>query len=198
MKTSNLVQAFRRAFEVLQVITTAVFKRGGNDEHIEAILKNQKLVDQIADLIVGVTKAAKDLVVNHCLSLKDAIDAGTYDWVNSDINESNFPSSEHHEHTYETRLFHFDCDMDSDEVIKKMKEDGFDSADLRTGLAYGEKNPDVQREFPVILLGSVVRLDGYRCVPCLGGDGSDRGLRLDYCGGWWSRHYRFLGVRKVL
>jgi len=65
-------------------------------------------------------------------------------------------------------------------------------------LAFGAAFPDLQRKFPIVLLGSVASIDGSRDVAVLGRRGSERRLflfRRDYD---WDEYCRFLAVRKNL
>lgn len=78
-----------------------------------------------------------------------------------------------------------------------MAKDGKRPATLRELLAFGEANPELQREFPIIALGSVwVYRRGDRRVVCLGRYGSERRLRLDWYEYCWLACCRFLIVGK--
>ncbi|MBU4315415.1 hypothetical protein KJ673_03345, partial [Patescibacteria group bacterium] len=64
-------------------------------------------------------------------------------------------------------------------------------------LAFGATYPEVQRQFPIICLGSSwVDRGGRRHAPFLSGYGSGRELRLGWCGSVWDGYCRFLAVRK--
>jgi hypothetical protein len=64
-------------------------------------------------------------------------------------------------------------------------------------LAFGEKYPDVQREFPVVALGSAWRDSvGNRHVPYLVRHAGRRLLYLYWLGCEWDSGYRFAAVRK--
>lgn len=61
----------------------------------------------------------------------------------------------------------------------------------------GEIQPNLQREFPIVALGSVWRDGGGgRHVPVLGCGGAGRRLSLGWFEFGWDDGYRFLGVRK--
>jgi len=58
-------------------------------------------------------------------------------------------------------------------------------------------HPELQKQFPIIALGSVWRdSSGSRQVPYLGVGAYDRKLYLDDFGLDWAARCRFLGVRK--
>jgi len=74
---------------------------------------------------------------------------------------------------------------------------GLCPATLQELCAFGEKYPDIKREFPVVALGSVyVDLGGRRVVPCLGFWLAGRELYLSGWGGEWFPVCRFLAARK--
>ena len=127
--------------------------------------------------------------------LADMIAAGKYDWVNSNINEENF-SPETLALGSEPKLYHFNCNTSLENAITLMDKDGYRPGTLGDILTYGAKNPEEQREYPIIALGSVVSVGGSRYVACLAGDDSERGLDLYWFGGGWGARYRFLAVCK--
>ena len=64
-------------------------------------------------------------------------------------------------------------------------------------LAFAKAHPDVQRQFPLLGLGSVwVDSSGDRTVLCLYERNVDRLLGLTWCDGVWNSGFRFLAVRK--
>jgi hypothetical protein len=94
-------------------------------------------------------------------------------------------------------LYHPDRDIESDDVVKELDQMGLKAAILQELCAFGEKYPDIQREFPIVALGSVcVDPDGVRHVPDLDYWGARRLLGLDDWDGEWFPHYRFLAARK--
>jgi len=92
-------------------------------------------------------------------------------------------------------LFHFGRDMHSDPVIAEMPKFGFEPPLIEHCLAFGAQHPEVQRQFPIVFLGSSCLVSGDRGVPYLGRRVSERGLGL-YCFGLdWDGPYRFAAVR---
>ena len=64
-------------------------------------------------------------------------------------------------------------------------------------LDYGSRNPEEQRKYTIVGLGSVGGVDGgRRYVPYLDKVGSKRGLYLRGWGDVWHSSCRFLAVRK--
>ena len=77
-----------------------------------------------------------------------------------------------------------------------MDKAGFKPATIWDLLGLAVKEPNLQRKFPVVALGSVCVLDGERHAPYLHEGGDGRGLVLGWFGGGWEDCYRFAGVRK--
>ncbi|MFH1990409.1 MAG: hypothetical protein ABIJ19_00960 [Patescibacteria group bacterium] len=87
--------------------------------------------------------------------------------------------------------------MGTGEVLSELDKMGLRPVTLKELLALGEGFPNLQREFPIIALGSVWDSDNFRHCPRLGGDTSERILFLSWITGrWWGDGYRFAAVRK--
>lgn len=142
------------------------------------------------------------LNVNPRVSLRDRIAAGHYDWWNENILK--WRREDQPVYTGESPVSvvveysHFNKDISTDEAEHRMTETGYRLANLEELLAHGEKNPDEQRQFPIVALGSVFvgPQHGSRCSPSLGGGVSGRKLSLDYRDDDWNADCRFAGVRK--
>ena len=200
---SELLKNFGKMFEVVKVLVNAVLDMGGNDEDILRILKDKKLAAEIAKQIMaerGITipDGCEVLSVDYALKLIDAITAAAFDWKNDDIVEKNFPNQAHEtgEQNIQVKLYHFGKDMSSEDVVSAMDKDGFRPATLRELLAYAVKNPDEQRKYSIVGLGSVWSRGDGRGVPCLSLSGRGRGLGLGWWGGGWRGYCQFLAVRK--
>ncbi|MFZ0670383.1 MAG: hypothetical protein WAM50_08695 [Pseudolabrys sp.] len=59
------------------------------------------------------------------------------------------------------------------------------------------KNPNEQRQYPIVGLGSFAEVLGSRYVPYLYGRGAGRGLDLLWWDVVWYGHYRFLAQALV-
>lgn len=139
-------------------------------------------------------------VVNYSLSLEGMIAAGNYDWANDDITPKRFPLKGEGEVEFEDTVFHFDRDITSEEAVKLItaadSKNPWEPGKIENLLAYGAKNPEEQRKFPIIGLGSVCKVLGYRDVPFLYRSASERELFLGWWDGDWGAFCRFLAVRK--
>ena len=131
---------------------------------------------------------------------KQAIADGKYDWKNSDITTKNFPVSPEmigKKSDISAKLFYFNRDISSDDAISEMDKAGYRPATLMELLVLGFLFPELQRQFPIVALGSVWRnANVNRYVPCLSAGNSRRGLNLGWLDSNWDACCRFLGVRK--
>lgn len=141
------------------------------------------------------------IVVDYGISLAEMIKTGKYDWVNDDIVAKNFPiqiqAQGNEKQELEITLFHFNRYIGSDDAIKEIDKAGYRPVSLAELLALGTSQPELQRQFPIIALGSVWQ-DRYgdRYVPYLWLDGSDRCLYLFLFESDWFPLFRFAVARK--
>lgn len=186
---TTLRQALRRTRELRNQIENLLL--GDEGDIIEAELK--KFVAKRPCWVVKETKVVG--AVTKVTTLADMITAGKYDWVNSDITEANFPMPSLLVLGSDPKLYHFDRDISSKNAIKEMAKDGYRPATIWDLLDYGAKNPELQRQFPIVALGSVCEVRGFRVVTYLGRNDSKRNLSLYWIGYDWGRVFRFLAVR---
>ncbi len=137
------------------------------------------------------------VTVNYDRSVEDGIKAGKYDWANNDITLSHFPSEETGTKEVSVELIHFGQDKTTDEVLSELDKKELRPATLKELLALGEKYPGLQREFPIIALGSVWQDPyGNRYCAYLCRYDAERDLDLDWIDGRWDGYCRFAAVRK--
>ena len=174
------------------------------------VIENSNLsIRQVIELIENSNTKSKEVIdtyneilltVDYTKTLEEAIADGKYDWKNIGIVAKNFPISiEIVEKKIElaTKLFHFNRRVSSEDATLQMDRDGYRSATLRELLVLGALNPELQKQFPIIALGSIWRAAGDDCcVVCLSVDSSGRKLSLYWFGLDWDARDRFLGVRK--
>jgi len=135
--------------------------------------------------------------VDYGMSLADMIVAGQYDGKNSDINSRNFPIKGEGTVNVNLELVHLDKSASFEDVLAYLEANGMRPATVEELLAFGATYPEIQREFPIICLGSSwVYPDGNRRVPVLRRRGSRRSLSLSWFTYGWPEHCRFLAVRK--
>lgn len=135
--------------------------------------------------------------VNYNLAVEKAVRAGNYDWSDSDITAGHFPITKSGKAAVKVELVHFAKTMSSDKVLAELDAQGLRPAEFHELLALGAAHPELQREFPIIALGSVwLGPHGYRRVASLDRGGSERSLLLDWFGSDWLEGCRFAAVRK--
>ena len=180
---------------------TAIQELGGTAEDIyNALKEDSPLVKEFARLAIEAGRKARNtfhLLVNSDRSVEDGVKAGRYDWSNSDINSSNFPSNRKGKTEEDIYLIHFDKVMSTDTVLAELDKMGLRSAGIQHALAFGEKYLDVQREFPIIFLASVWQYpSGSRRCPVLIGSDVRRDLHLHWLDVVWGGGDRFAAVSK--
>ncbi len=158
------------------------------------------LLDKVADTIVEFVKQAKAIYaifVDYAMSTGEMLKLGKYDWINDNITSNHFPAKGVGKMETKIELLHFNRNISSEKALEEMDKAGYRAAEAHELLAFGAKYPNVQREFPVVALGSIwCDPGGDRGVVCLGGDGAGRGASLGWFRGVWGDYWRFAVVRK--
>jgi hypothetical protein len=138
------------------------------------------------------------ITIDYGMSLEDMIAAGKYNWKNIYIKAKKFPVQGEGVVQYQAKLFRFDRYISSEHAVAAIKashrKTRWEPAKIEHLLAYGAKNPEEQRQYPIVGLGSVAEVHGSRRVPFLD---AERGLSLDWWDGGWDGDFRFLAVRKL-
>jgi hypothetical protein len=131
-------------------------------------------------------------------TLAEAIAAGKYDgYMSHGITSERFSESKETFGEKEVYLFHLNRNIAHKDAITKIDTAGYRPATFMDLLALGENQPDLQRQFPIVALGSSAEWNGASYVPVLLGTSNDRRLVLNREGGYgWSSDCRFLVVNK--
>jgi hypothetical protein len=156
---------------------------------------------KIAEAALTLISALKVLAIDYTLSLAYMVKSGGYDWVNPDITPENFPITGSGVEEVEYMLVHPNIYISSKDAISAIKAEdknnSWQPAAIQHLLAFGAKNPEEQRKYPIVALGSVAQFHGFRRVACLFGVDVGRSLDLFDWAGDWDASFRFLAVRKV-
>lgn len=177
----------------------ALVKKAGGDEKVRKILSGElkiQLLSTTAEAVVVPTDVDQFMTVNPDLAFAERIKRGNYGWTNSDLTEKKFPVTEDQYGEWEWKLFHFNRSISSEDAIRLIQEDGFEPAQTGHILTFGEINPEEQRKYPIIGLGSVAVVDLDRHVPVLWDGVGGRRLDLYWFDDVWNDRCRFLGVRR--
>ena len=205
---SEFVSSAGTVFELVKKLSDEVNGLGGSDDDLRQIISGDGVARQIAELLVARSEPRSyDLSVDYSRPLAEVVAAGGYNYVNDNITEENFPTVKgnpidpvvHPGGVVVTQavLVHLDRVVDSDDVLGELERQGLRPGTMFELAHFGEQHPDIQRQFPVVALGSVWALsNGDRDVGYLGEDGDDRGFGLDWYDLRWSAYCRFLAFRK--
>lgn len=182
-------------YDLFKRVSAEVSRRGGNPDLTNI---NDQLVADLADRIVAaqVTQSFS-LVLDYSKSVEQMLADGGYDYKNSSITDGHFPRKAKGSVTITPELVHFDRFISSDDALKELSKRGLRPATMAELLAFGSKYPDLQRQFPIVALGSVWTVrSGCRGVGYLCGGASGRDVGLCWFDGGWGADCRFLAVRK--
>jgi len=186
-------------FDLDCLLRDAVLAKGGTEAFLDRLNRpeGRVFIENFADMLVKAerkTSKVFPVTIDYNRTLDQMIAACACGYNNPSITTANFPISGTGIVPQEIILIDLDHDVEGDEVLRELTAVGLEPARIEHALAFGEKYPDVQRERPVVFLGSV--WDGR--VPYLDGWRDERGLRLSDWHDGWSRDCRFAAVRKVL
>lgn len=134
--------------------------------------------------------------IDYSRSIANYVVLGKYDSVDKQITDDNFPSTETGKVMRKLILLHFNRDLSSKQAIPKIIKAGCRSACMKELLTFGERYPQVQKDFPIVALGSVAQLGSDKFVGCLYSHEGDRRASLRYDAGSWGDHFRYLAVRE--
>lgn len=125
-RKSELTSVLGKSKDVMPSLIEGCEDRGGDGSEIFRINTDQKLRDQIVDLLIANRDAIYTVTVNRNLNLKAMIAAGRYDWINPDITDKHFPLDAEVSSwprgrgtvDVKTELFHYNRSMSTKDVLK--------------------------------------------------------------------------------
>ena len=162
------------------------------------------MAEQIAELIVGKAATAFTALVEY-VQPSFAEPQKRFGWVNPDFENADFQPNDRCKDEYAAResgeiafeIVEFDHDWTEDEALATISRRGLLPAGYEEGIGYAKKFPKATLERPLLLLGSVALLGGFRSVAFLVKD--DFG-KCDLCTsrivGGWNCRYRVLARRR--
>lgn len=131
--------------------------------------------------------------IDYDQPLAKAIALAELDYVNAAINEEHFPSELTGKLSVVIRLARFDVLMTEQNVLTELSEAALRPADIRAHVALSKRHPDLQRQFPIVGLGSVWSSNIDR-VPVLWGGPKGRSLFLLWAEYYWLPGFRFAAI----
>lgn len=185
----------------LKDLLTPVLRRYlKTEDQAQALIESPAFVegfDTHVKALVGKLTNIFMVTVDYARSLSEMIAAGKYGYANEDITAEHFPITGEGKVDAEILLVHLNRDISSENALAELDKLGLRAANLQELLAFGETHSEVQREFPIIALGSIWQdRDGDRYVPYLDDWLDERRLFLRWFGFDWSALCRFAAVRK--
>ncbi|MBD3281266.1 hypothetical protein GF391_00785 [Candidatus Uhrbacteria bacterium] len=201
------------AFEVFKVIAHAVLAKGGTMQHLRRVVKESALQKQIADLIVSAGSEIKRPLVDgeylvpvayempHNKGIlesefsKDGVSElfyGNYEWKN----HSSCAEIDQRPGERIMLVKYFNRAIKSEDAIAEMDKLGYRPATHLEAYAFAKANPELQRQFWIVALGSSTIYGYDRSVAVLRSGSGRRVLGSDWFGYEWGSGDRFLFVRK--
>jgi hypothetical protein len=178
---------------------TNLAQAGLTAEMAKEVLKDKSLAAKMVAAITAAVVVSFKLVVDYGKSLGEMIVAGQFDWVNDDITAEHFPITEKGTVEVDLQYVHLGRTATTAEVLAEMEKLGLRPATIAELVAFAAKNPEEQRKYWIVALGSSwVDGGGHRKVPILDGSDSERHLYLYWDGpqNEWNDDNRFLAARK--
>jgi len=194
--------------------------QGVTREGLKALRSNPPLARAVTALIMAgiqYVQAIYKVIVDYSLSLSEMIKLGKYELVNDDIIKHFTIQGSGKQATdlvlvtvmevldwlisqgQATKEQMAEKWVTTKQVIAYLASHGLLAALIEHLLAFGATYPELQRQFPIIALGSVwFHARGNRYYPSLGSDGDRRELSLRWHGDGrrWGEACRFLALRK--
>lgn len=138
------------------------------------------------------------VTVDHSLSVEEMVAAGRYDWANESITQEHFSHDRAGgKQEVVVHIVQYDKWMSSEDVERDFDSRGLRVATNAVVLALGAQCPELQRENPIVGLGSRWRDPfDFVYVPVLREIGGERELNLSWYEGPWRQHVRFAAVSK--
>lgn len=198
--------------KVASTVVQAVLNRGGTLDHITRFLKERGRWMAVAAVIMAPSVQVdplEDLPADHYRVTTTGIvpefvrlNGELFTWASPPFNGCEWLA--HTANLYadmspNSRVFfakHFDKKMTSEEAIAWGEANGYRVATHAEAIDFAAAYPDLQRQYPLVALGSFAVHGDSRYVVVLSGDSGGRYLDSDWFGSECGPVCRFLFVRK--
>jgi hypothetical protein len=186
-----------KASQFVNELWVRASEAGISDERFCELLKGED-AGFMAKIIGVFAEAAGTVVGTVAGTLADYVAACRFDYANPNIVEQNFPIGRMGSPSHEAELVYYGRNMKTEAVHADLAKRGLHPATLLEQLVWCARNPELQRQFPIVALGSDWRGVGGLLVPVLCGNDGRRSLGLYWDGlvSEWDGAFRFLAVRK--
>ena len=166
-------------------------KAGATPEFWTRIAQSEELARKVVELVNQ--RPSFKVTIDYGQTLVDMVKAGKYDWLDCNIIQNHFPIKGSGQQEKEVALFLFGRAISSDDAIAEMEKAGYRPARIEELLTLGASQPELQKKFSIIGLGSVWQ----SLCPCLHWYGGYRCLALYGLERDWDEDYRFAAVRNT-
>lgn len=138
------------------------------------------------------------VTVDYDFLIGEAVTGGKYERVDPDFSTSDLWTWRKGTANILIELLHFNRAVSASQAFSELDKMGCRPVEIHELLAFGKKYPEIQLEFPVVALGSVLRRSEGYCAPYLGDISSKRVLGVNGVTGFWTFNEtcRFAAVRK--
>lgn len=130
----------------------------------------------------------------QCDSLAGLLSRGGFDRIHRDIRSENFPLTRAGAIQTSGVLVSIDQSLHTLDIEEIFRIKQLRPASMEELLSFGSVFPDIQRQVPIVGLGSVWTEFQEGLVVVLNGNAYYRGVDLGYYQGVWSKHFKFLGI----
>ena len=140
------------------------------------------------------------LFADYSKRVKTLVELGKYDQYDRAIIDQKIRTTRKGKAHLEAVLVYFvDRAIKDEDAIAELNKMDLRAGELHELLTFGAQHPEIQCQFPIVALGTIIQLDNVRGAPCLSGTraGDFRQLSLTYCGGKCGGGHRFLAFRIV-
>jgi hypothetical protein len=195
---SDLLSSMGSGFEILKAITDSVIDRGGNDDDVRRILKDKKVRNAIADILVTDQKFFTFTVDFDDPKWKAFPFKGNYAGVNSDLKSEHFPVRYSGKAEVTVEVVQYDEGKTFEEHLNICQKQGAPEIDLPISETFHELFPDERKKGWILSpCGSQVERGGRRSVAFVSADGLGVYLYIYWIDCRWYQSDRFLVLREV-
>jgi|GEM_PF-1529792 len=189
-------------------IVNSIIKNGVTLEHLRIFFGDSTSVAQLSSLVFSRAYALRvkvvSLEVDYTLDFHNMIHCGMIN-IESRVNEENFPIPQElvgSQQSVCSELFHFDEEIDTEEVIARMEKKNCRPATLAELVAFTttEECLLLSNHFPIVALGSTCQSEEFGGTKSLVtvADTNEDGPILETAPSeeGWQKYHRFLGIYK--
>ena len=161
--------------------------------------QNQKTLKKVlARVLLPKIQKTYEVSVDYTKTLAEMISVGKYDWQRDEISEK-FKLEESGKQEVVLVLVHLNRIAETDTALESIELLLLEPAKIEHLLAVGATHPEIQREFPVVALGSSFSIGGTSCgFPYLDFRGGRRIISVLSNHEPFGCDLRFLAVRKAV